>query len=264
MNVRPPMIVANWKMNMDLGGVRAWCEAMAQESFEGDAQVVVCPSFVHILFAAGRLVALDFAMGAQDASASKEGAYTGQTSAQMLKDAGCGFCLVGHSERRAYCGETDAQIHEKITLLWQAGITPIMCVGETEQERAAGRTGEVLARQIRDGLPASAASHPFVIAYEPRWSIGTGVLPTLTDMEGAHAFIKECVSGHVPCADAPVLYGGSVTAQNAAEILAVPGVDGLLVGGASLNAQTFSQIVKSAQPPHMFSSSAPAHKTCAL
>ena len=242
MRCDPPMIVANWKMNMDMDSARTWCEHMAQNALGEGSQVVVCPSFVHLLFVAGRLVELGFSLGAQDVSTHEKGAHTGQVSAAMLKDALCAYCLVGHSERRACLGESDADVQNKILQLWAQGLTPILCVGETKEEKDAGLTQEVLARQITQGLPRSAKEGTFVIAYEPRWSIGTGVLPTRKDMEDAHAFIRQCLAQHVGFASARVLYGGSVSPQNAGEILAAEGVDGLLIGGASLDAQGFSRI----------------------
>lgn len=238
----PPMIVANWKMNMDMDSARAWCEHMAQRLLGGRAQVIVCPSFVHLLFVAGRLVELGFSLGAQDVSTHEKGAHTGQVSAAMLRDALCAYCLVGHSERRACLGESDADVQNKILQLFTQNLIPILCVGETKEEKDAGLTQEVLARQITQGLPKDAKEGSFVIAYEPRWSIGTGVLPTRKDMEDAHAFIRQCLMQHVGFASVTILYGGSVSPQNAGEILATEGVDGLLIGGASLDAQGFSRI----------------------
>jgi triosephosphate isomerase len=192
--------------------------------------------FPYLAQAAERLRGTRIAWGAQNVSEHAQGAYTGEVSAAMLAEFGCRYVIVGHSERRQLYGETDAQVAAKFTAVRSAGMTPILCVGETLAEREAGNTEAVVARQLSPVRFADA-----VLAYEPVWAIGTGRNATPEQAQAVHAFLRQ----RVP-AETPILYGGSVKPQNAAEIFAMPDVDGGLVGGASLVAKDFLDIVKAA------------------
>lgn len=250
---RRPMVAGNWKMHGSraanavlLDGVLAGVGATA-------AEVVVCPPFVYLADAAVRLAGTAVALGAQDLCAeSGQGAYTGEVSAGMLRDVGCSHVIIGHSERRALFGETDALVARKAVAALAAGLLPIICVGELLEERDGGRTHEVVGRQL-DAAIAGVRSSSFglaalercVIAYEPVWAIGTGRTATPEQAEDVHAFIR----GRIAANDATiagsmrVLYGGSVKAGNARELFDMPDVDGGLIGGASLKAEDFVAIV---------------------
>ena len=207
---------------------------------EGKAGCAVCVPFPYLGLVAERLRGSPIAWGAQNLSEHAQGAYTGEVSAAMLAEFGCRYVIVGHSERRQLYGETDAQAGAKFAAVRKAGMTPIFCVGETLAERDAGRTEEVAGRQ----LSAVLEKHSFenaVLAYEPVWAIGTGRNATPEQAQAVHAFLR----GKVP-AQTPILYGGSVKPQNAAAIFAMPDVDGGLIGGASLVAKDFLDIVKAA------------------
>lgn len=203
-------------------------------------ETVVCPPMVLVSqvkpLAAGSRVAV----GAQNCHHEVEGAFTGNTSAVMLKDAGCGYVIVGHSERRMYHGENNEAVAKKAAAAMAAGLMPIVCIGETLAERQAGREKAVVKEQVLKSVPKGADTGHFLLAYEPVWAIGSGQTPTLEDIRAMHAHIRS-VAGKVA-----VLYGGSVKASNAKEILALDGVSGVLVGGASLKADEFCAIMKSA------------------
>ena len=246
----PPrqLFVANWKMNgLHADGlVRA--SALAGHTADGDCggDIVVCPPAT-LLFALRAVFAgSQIELGGQDCHAMPEGAHTGDVSAPMLADAGCAHVIVGHSERRAGHGEDDETVAGKAAAVHAAGLTAIVCVGESAADRDAGRALTVIGGQVEGSLPASAAPDNTVIAYEPVWAIGSGRTPGPRDIEAAHAEVRagweRRFSGSGQALR--VLYGGSVTARNAGEILAVPGVDGVLVGGASLSADAFWQICR--------------------
>ena len=204
----------------------------------GKAACTVCPPFPYLAQVAERLRGSVISWGAQNASEHPQGAYTGEVSPAMLAELGCRYVIVGHSERRQLYRETDAQVAAKFAAVRAAGITPILCVGETLQERDAGNTEEVVARQLdavdfKDG----------VLAYEPVWAIGTGRNATPEQAQAVHAFLRKRVPSQTQ-----ILYGGSVKPQNAAAIFAMPDVDGGLIGGASLVAKDFLDIVKAASP----------------
>jgi len=237
---------ANWKMNGDpalaeplVGGLT---DRLAREP--QDTTVVVCPP-AHILGAVrahgGGLVQI----GAQDCSdEAGPGAFTGEISAPMLAAAGCTYVILGHSERRARHAESDALVRAKAAQALAANLIPIVCVGESLEEREAGKAVEVVSRQLRASLPAGAAEQRVVIAYEPIWAIGTGRSATPDDVGEMHGALRAVLDGDLPDAPAaPILYGGSVKPANAAELFAVPGVDGALVGGASLKLEDFWSIV---------------------
>ena len=244
-NVRP-LIAGNWKMNglkaavAEIGAMRA----DAERGDAGAAEIAVCPPATLLAAAADALRGGPVALGAQNCHAEPCGAFTGDLSAEMLRDAGCAYVIVGHSERRAGHFETDAVVKAKAEAALRAGLTPIVCVGETRVERDAGDALAVVAAQVRGSLPAIADAGKLVVAYEPIWAIGTGLTPTAADVEEMHANLRALLEEVVGEAGARVrlLYGGSVKAANAREFLSLPNVDGALVGGASLKAPEFIAI----------------------
>lgn len=215
------------------------------EGQAGRAEVAVCPPFTLLAAAAelcaGRAMPL---LGGQDCHPAASGAFTGDISAEMLKDAGASVVIVGHSERRAGHAETDAIVRAKAEAAARAGLLAIICVGETRSERDGGETLRVIGRQIDESVPPKSSGKAIAIAYEPVWAIGTGLVPSLEDVAEVHAFIRRRLSGLVSGEGDKVrlLYGGSVKPSNAREIVAVPNVDGVLVGGASLTVQDFMGI----------------------
>lgn len=233
--MRRKVAAGNWKMN---GGVAdlATVAALADAARGARVDCVLCLPATLIAAAAP----LGLAIGAQDCHAQAAGAFTGDLSARMLADAGARYVIVGHSERRAGHGETDAQVAAKVGAAWAAGLTAIVCIGETEAQYRAGDTLAVLGAQLAGSLPAGATPANTLIAYEPVWAIGTGLTPSLDEIAATHAFIR----GQLPDADLSILYGGSVAPANAAAIFALADVDGGLVGGASLKAGTFIPIIR--------------------
>ena len=244
--MRRRLIAGNWKMNgnreslAELDGIAA-----AAEKAEG-VDVAICPPFTLIERAVARAPGLP--IGAQDCHAAAKGAHTGCISAGMLAEAGAKLVIVGHSERRADQGETDAQVKAKAEAAIAAGLIAIVCVGETEAERDAGEAEAVVRRQLRGSVPV-AGGDALVVAYEPVWAIGTGRIPSLEDVGAMHGAIRADLVdllGAERAATVRILYGGSMNAGNAADLLAVPDVDGGLVGGASLTAEAFVPIIEAA------------------
>jgi triosephosphate isomerase (TIM) len=224
--MQSPYMIANWKMHGDLAAVADFSAALASASFNAITPVFCPPAcFLH----AAKAVTL----GAQDCSVHAEGSYTGELSAGMLKNAGASYVIVGHSERRAALGETQASLLQKVHRALAVGLNPIFCVGETEDQRASGTTLEVLRQQCSglEGLPV-------IVAYEPVWAIGSGKTPQPQEIAAAHAHLKHCLKEGRDN-EIAVVYGGSVKLQNIREILAISGVDGALIGSASLNASDF-------------------------
>ena len=221
-------------------------------SCETDAvEVVACPPFTALAVVAPLLAGSRIGLGAQDMFWEPQGAFTGEISPRMLVDAGCRYVLIGHSERRTHFGETDETVRRKLAAARQHGLTPIVCVGETLAQREAGQTFEVLTRQLEGALAETALKgvEPLILAYEPVWAIGTGRNATPEQAQEAQAFIRRWAAkrfGERAAESLRIQYGGSVTAANAASLLQQPDVDGALVGGASLNAEAFSAIVKAA------------------
>jgi triosephosphate isomerase len=216
--------------------------------------ILVCPPAT-LLARAAEAAGGAFAVGGQDCHAESSGAFTGDISAEMLKDAGASAVIVGHSERRHTHGESDAMVAAKARAAWRAGLTAIICIGETETQRDAGQAGQVCRDQIRGSVPAGAVSANTAIAYEPIWAIGTGKTPTNHEIAEMHAHIRASLIDHLKVGhlgeaakDLRILYGGSVKPANAREILALPEVGGALVGGASLKAVDFLQIIAGARP----------------
>lgn len=231
---RVRLVAGNWKMH----GSRASIAALLDALVEGNppSACAVCVPFPYLAQAAERLRGTRIAWGAQNVSEHAQGAYTGEVSAAMLAEFGCRYVIVGHSERRSLYGETDAQAAAKFAAVRSAGMTPILCVGETLAQREAGQTEAVVARQL-----SAVEFEDAVLAYEPVWAIGTGRNASPEQAQAVHAFLRK----RVP-AETPILYGGSVKPQNAAQIFSMPDVDGGLIGGASLAAKDFLDIVKAA------------------
>lgn len=243
---RNTLIVGNWKLHGDIKSVVELSQAVSQ-GWSGSQQVsvAVCPSFAHLSVVSQALSGA-VGLGAQDVSMYSQGAYTGDVSASMLADLGCQFSLVGHSERRSIFGDSDEDVAAKFIAVKNTGITPILCVGESLEERQNEMTQSVVCRQVsavidRHGIEALENS---VIAYEPCWAIGSGLTATPTQAQEVHAILRAYVAEFSPSiADTLcILYGGSVKSSNAGEILQQPDVDGVLVGGASLKAQEFLAI----------------------
>ncbi len=246
-----PLIAGNWKMN----GLRASLtefEAMlaGAAAVAGKADLLVCPPATLIATFAEKACASSsskiVAVGAQDCHPKASGAHTGDLSAEMLADAGASAVIVGHSERRADHGETDALVRQKAEAAWRAGLTAIVCIGETQQQRDQGRTLDICGGQLKGSLPDAAKAANLVVAYEPIWAIGTGLTPTAEDVEQIHHFIRELLTKRFSGEGARmrILYGGSVKPSNAAELMAVANVNGALVGGASLKASDFLAIAQ--------------------
>lgn len=244
------MIVGNWKMN-GLAGHLAEAGALSAglEGGMSGVRVGLCPPATLIARLAAMLEGSRIEIGGQDSHAEVLGAFTGSVSAAMLADAGATLVILGHSERRAGCGETDAVVAAKVRAAVGAGLEPIVCVGETLAEHEAGEAVAVVTRQIKGSLPDLPAETTLAIAYEPVWAIGTGLTPTADQIAEVHAAIRAALLDRRGTAGAsvPILYGGSVNAGNAKEILAIDGVGGALVGGASLKAADFLPIIRSVQ-----------------
>jgi triosephosphate isomerase len=245
---RTPIIAGNWKMNTDAASARALVEGIkaAGTSDVQGVEKVLCPPFVYLPLVAELARGTSLEVGAQDLHWEEKGAFTGEISAGMLKDF-VSHVIIGHSERRQYFGETDDSANKKLRAALDHGLTPIVCVGETGDERNAGQTQDVLRRQVRGALAGITLPQSAVIAYEPVWAIGTGVAATAQDANDAIGFIRSEIAGLQGAETAHavrILYGGSMTPANVAEMVAQPEVDGGLVGGASLVAESFAAMVK--------------------
>jgi triosephosphate isomerase (TIM) len=228
------LIVGNWKMYKGPAEAAEFCLGLREQELEG-VDVVVCPPFVSLAVAVQLLAGTEIAVAAQNVHWEEEGAYTGEVSPRMLRELGAYGAIVGHSERRQYFGETDETVAKRVHAALEAGLFVLACIGETEQERENDQTEDVLRRQLSGLEPDDNVA----LAYEPVWAIGTGKTATPQLAQDAHAFIKSQL-------EAPVLYGGSVKPDNAAELLAQPAVDGVLVGGASLELEPFTAICRAA------------------
>ncbi|MCU7890476.1 MAG: triose-phosphate isomerase [Candidatus Thiodiazotropha sp. (ex Ustalcina ferruginea)] len=249
--MRRPLVAGNWKMNGSLESVRSLLDGIKRGI--GDvksAELAVCPPCVFIPEVQRQLSGSDIAWGGQDLSTESSGAFTGEISASMLNDFACKYVIVGHSERRSYHAESDQQVASKYAVARAAGLIPILCIGETLEEREAGTTNEIVARQLDavidlEGVDALADG---VIAYEPVWAIGTGMTATPEQAQEVHAFIRGRVaakSGSV-AEGLRILYGGSMKPDNARELIGKPDIDGGLIGGASLKAEDFLGICTAA------------------
>ncbi len=238
------LAAGNWKMN-GLADALVEIDALAAAHPSPGCEVLICPPATLLSRLSDRTSGTAIQTGAQDCHANATGAHTGDISAEMVADAGGAFIIVGHSERRADHEEDDATIRAKAEATWRAGLTAIICVGETLAEREAGRTIEVVGSQLAGSVPEGANTASTVIAYEPVWAIGTGKVPTLEEIAEVHADIRSRLSDRFgsEAANMRLLYGGSVKPSNAGDIFGVPNVDGALVGGASLKAADFGGIV---------------------
>lgn len=252
--MRQPLVAGNWKMNGD----NASTESLVNGIISGrddvtNAEVLICPPYILIPRAASvleRRGAANIAIGAQDLDINANGAFTGQISASMLKDAGCSYVIIGHSERRSIYGETDADVAEKFKVAQAGGLIPVVCVGETLAEREANETESVVARQLDAVIDAAGveALADSVIAYEPVWAIGTGMTATPEQAQEVHAFIRNRIAGLNAdvAAGVRILYGGSMKPDNAESLIGMADIDGGLIGGASLDAESFLGICKAA------------------
>ncbi|MEW7990839.1 MAG: triose-phosphate isomerase [Candidatus Thiodiazotropha sp.] len=249
--MRRPLVAGNWKMNGSLESVRSLLEGIKQGVGDvKNAEVAVCPPFIYIPEVERLLSGSDVAWGGQDLSTESSGAYTGEVAASMLNDFGCKYVIVGHSERRTYHTESDQLVAKKFAAARAAGLAPILCIGETLEEREAGITNQVVARQLDavielEGVDAFADG---VIAYEPVWAIGTGKTATPDQAQEVHAFIRSRVADKSSSVadQLRILYGGSMKPGNAAELIGKPDIDGGLIGGASLKAEDFLGICTAA------------------
>jgi triosephosphate isomerase len=251
MMMRKPLVAGNWKMN----GSHTEAKELVAEILEGmkevrNAEVVVCPPFVYLTEVGTQLTGSPVALGAQNCSTEQGGAFTGEVAVSMLADVGCRYAIVGHSERRTLYGEEDSIVARKFAAVRAAGLIPILCVGERLEEREAGVTETVVARQLDAVMDAEGATGlgDGIIAYEPIWAIGTGRTATPQQAQEVHAFIRGRVAARDPkvAEKIRILYGGSVKGSNAAELFAMSDIDGGLIGGASLNAQEFLTICAAA------------------
>lgn len=247
--MRQTLVVGNWKMHGSRASVAALLGELVESLAAPTAEVAVCPSYVHLPQAVELCSGSAVAVGAQDCSHMPSGAYTGDVSAEMLVDTGCRWVILGHSERRQYHVESDELVAAKLAAAVAAGLLPIVCVGETREQRENGEAESVVASQLRGALDGQKDLAGLVIAYEPVWAIGTGLTASPQQAQDMHAFIRACLEGvaGIDAAATRVLYGGSVKAGNAAELFARQDIDGALVGGAALNAGDFLAIISAGQ-----------------
>jgi triosephosphate isomerase len=252
--MRTPFIAGNWKMFKTVRETVSFVtDLRAVVKDTTGVQIIVAPPFLAVHAAAETLRDSNIGVSAQDLYWEKEGAFTGEVSAQMIKEAGAHYVIIGHSERRQLFGETDVMVNRKLSAAMSAGLTPIMCVGETLEERERNETLAILDRQLKNGLEGVTAERlpSVVVAYEPVWAIGTGRTATAAQAGEAHAHIRTRLRqwfGGDAAEKSRVIYGGSVKPGNIQELIAEPDVDGALVGGASLDLRSFADIVKSSEP----------------
>ena len=252
--MRKPFVAGNWKMNTDSSSCVELAEGIASGVTEiagTKATVAVFPPFIYLQSVTKALGTSSISVGAQDVYFEPNGAFTGEISTPMLKDIGCTYCLCGHSERRHVIGETDELINKKLTAAIAGGLLPILCVGELLAEREASKTNDVVSRQLENGLAGLSEEKvsAITIAYEPVWAIGTGLTATPQQAQEVHDFIRKLLAGMYSdelAGEIRIQYGGSAKPDNAAELMAQPDIDGLLVGGASLKAEAFLAIIQGA------------------
>ena len=246
---RKPLIAGNWKMHKTgkeaVGAAKALKELVADVSA---VETMIAPTFTALAQVSEEIASGNIALGAQNLHWEPKGAFTGEIAADMLVDAGCSYVIIGHSERRQFFGETDQTVNQRIRAAVDAGLRPVLCIGESEAERDAGQTFSILDKQIQKGLESFVLRdlQTLVVAYEPVWAIGTGKTATKEQAQEAHAHIRSELAKMFNEAFAQqvrILYGGSVKPSNVKELMAMPDVDGALVGGASLEPETFSQLV---------------------
>jgi triosephosphate isomerase len=250
MSKRRPFIAGNWKMHKTLAEARALARDIRQGvAANWRAEVGLAPPYTALAAVAAELAGSDLRLAAQNAFWEKQGAYTGAISPLMLADAGCHYVIIGHSERRQHFGETNETVNRRLNAVWEAGLAAILCVGETLEQRELGKTFAVVRTQLTEGLAnLSIGADRLVIAYEPVWAIGTGKTATPDQAQEVHAFIRSLLREFVGPSgeEIRIQYGGSVTPDNSAALLAQPDIDGALVGGASLKAELFLPIIAAA------------------
>jgi triosephosphate isomerase len=244
------IVAGNWKMNTNLNEGLKIIEELKKEQLPQNILTIIIPPFTHIYPLSEKLKNTNIKIGAQNTASEEKGAYTGEVSAEMLKSAGAEYVIIGHSERRAYFNENNSLLNKKIKLALEQNLTPIYCVGEKLEERETGKHFNIIETQIKEGLFSFAENEisKLIIAYEPVWAIGTGKTASPEQAQEIHEYIRNLIAkqyGNNTAANISILYGGSVKPTNAKEIFANPDVDGGLIGGASLNAQDFLQIIKS-------------------
>jgi triosephosphate isomerase len=248
--MRVPLYVANWKMHKGVQAAVAYTRELAAIALEfRGTDVVIAPAFTALSAVATAARATSLGVAAQNVAADPDGAFTGEVSATMIKEAGAGWVIIGHSERRRLFGETDATVNRKVRAAMAAGLRPIVCVGETLDEREAGQTFAVIDRQVTDSLDGFTADQAagFVVAYEPVWAIGTGRNATTAEAGAVHVHLRARLRqgfGATASEACRVIYGGSVRADNIQALAALPDVDGALVGGASLDVAAFADIIR--------------------
>jgi triosephosphate isomerase len=246
--MRKPFIAGNWKMYKLSSEARALAHGLrASLSEVQDREIVVCPPATALPAVIEELKGSSIGVGGQNAHWETQGAFTGELSPAMLKDVGCGYAIVGHSERRQYFGETDATVNKRMLAVLKAGLVPIVCIGETLQEREANATMTVIEKQMLGSLQSLTPSSSIVIAYEPVWAIGTGKTATPEQAQDVHAFIRKQLAkiyGDPMARDLRIVYGGSVKPDNMSQLMSQPDIDGGLVGGASLEVDSFTKIVR--------------------
>jgi triosephosphate isomerase len=252
MKLNPPLVAGNWKMHLTVSEARELVTAIVKASLDfPEAAMVIAPPFTALATVRELLEGSPVGLGAQNLFWEDKGAYTGEVSGPMLKDAGCEYVIIGHSERRQHFGETDDSVNKKINAALNHGLTPIVCIGETLEERERGRTIAKVTGQLERGLGGIGAEgfRRIIIAYEPIWAIGTGKTATPAQAEEVQTVIREKLGreyGSGPAACAIILYGGSVKPVNAFALMSEKNIDGFLVGGASLEAESFIQITREA------------------
>jgi triosephosphate isomerase len=247
--MRKPLIAGNWKLNKTVAEAVAFAKEV-KAGIEGvsDVEVLICPVFTSLCALNNETKGSQIKLGGQNLFWETKGAFTGEVSAPLLKDVGCSFVLVGHSERRQYFGETNETVNKKTKAAFAAGLIPVVCVGETLEERESDKTFAVLEKQVKEGLAGleGAAAETVVVAYEPVWAIGTGKTATADQAQEVHSFIRKILSQMFKDASDKIriLYGGSVKPDNISELMKKPDIDGGLIGGASLEAGSFVKLVK--------------------
>lgn len=242
------IIAGNWKMNMVPSAAKIFAQDIANtlRQMDNKSIVILCSPYISIPAVADAIGDMGISIGAQNCHEKAKGAFTGEISAPMIADAGCTYCIVGHSERRRDFGESDRQVALKIRILTETNLTPIWCVGESHEERITGKTFEIIEKQLRTTLDdlKDIDCSGIIIAYEPVWAIGTGLAATPEQAQEVHEFIYKILSHYN--LNLPILYGGSVTGDNAASLLSLPNINGALVGGASLSTESFIGIINAA------------------
>ncbi|MEO2069520.1 MAG: triose-phosphate isomerase [Desulfurobacteriaceae bacterium] len=246
--MRRLLIAGNWKMHKTVPEALDFVRELKKVVEDvNDRDILICPPFTALYPVSNEIIGTNIKLGAQNMYFEEKGAFTGEISPLMLKDVGCSYVILGHSERRHIFGETDELINKKVLSAIDHGIIPILCVGEKLEEREAGETEKVIEKQVKEGLKSVSKDSDFVIAYEPVWAIGTGKTATPSLAEEVHQFIREVLAsmfGKEKANSVRILYGGSVKPENAEGLLKMENIDGALVGGASLKAESFAKIVK--------------------